>query len=443
MYSDYLKTLSNSGQSIQNLKDEQMNKVGNLFDQQYEGLQKNIGNLTSDIAGFDLDNVVSKAIDTTTTVLGQSLESASLFMNLRKKLKGIPEGEEGEEADPLTSLLSGFKSKLSSVVGDGKNTLSDLTTGAMDKATSFAKSQLSKVTDGIDNVTDQVTGQIDNITDQVNNQVNNAVNTANNAVNKATSIANDAEQQLGGVLNRASNIADNLPGSVSDVTETLSGQPESVITGAKNVVMNYLNTPVVKSTDLQAKTIDIPNTELGGGKLTTTEPSGTGEGNVEMKTISQSGGLEDETEELSSAMGTAETRLNSAKSLLDTFTNGMSKAGSIAGDVAGDIAEGAEDVGITALEGAGLSLESIPIVGNVIGSLMAIGGTIWGAVSGANQSNKTDDANKEIGQDQVEQAQTKINELKTQLTDDNSQFTGSNVLSSMNSKLSQMGSNIF
>ena len=42
----------------------------------------------------------------------------------------------------------------------------------------------------------------------------------------------------------------------------------------------------VVSTDLQPTTIDIPQTELGSGTYQTNEPYGSGEGDIEMKTLS-------------------------------------------------------------------------------------------------------------------------------------------------------------
>lgn len=175
-----------------------------------------------------------------------------------------------------------------------------------------------------------------------------------------------------------------------------------------------------RETDLAPTETQVPDTELGAGRMTTSEPAGRGSGDVE---LTGEGGL-DMAEEGdlpftgtgmsrpggSVEMQTFKTNVTEDPSLqqnifADATEDVAKESGTIAdkaGDIASKAAGGVEDLaggaaeaadaGIEAgVEAAGGILDAIPVIGEIAGAVLGIGGAIFGAVEDANTANVEDE----------------------------------------------------
>ena len=159
----------------------------------------------------------------------------------------------------------------------------------------------------------------------------------------------------------------------------------------RNVISGENTAPSSGSTDLAPTEVNIPSTELGSGTLTTKEPSGSGEGDIEMTNFGE------------------------------TATEDASEIG---GEIATETAEIGTEVG--AIEGIGLGLDSIPIVGEVLGAVVGIGGAIFSAVESAKENTL---------QNAQTQADSALQSAKSAISNSVSklQFSGASVIPSLSS----------
>ena len=144
----------------------------------------------------------------------------------------------------------------------------------------------------------------------------------------------------------------------------------------------------------------------------------------------------------------SENAESSMSDLLTSAENTVSDATSISGNIAGDIAGGVDagaeaadiavDAGIAAgAEVAGASMEFLPVVGQVLGTLLMVGGAVFGAVTSSGETDSQDTDEKQIGDDQMAEAKLKTQELQQQAQVAKQQFTGSDVISNLSSVASQ------
>lgn len=183
-----------------------------------------------------------------------------------------------------------------------------------------------------------------------------------------------------------------------------------------------------RETDLAPTETEVPDTELGAGRMTTGEPAGRGSGDIE---LTGEGGL-DMTEEgdlpftgtgMSRPGGTVEMQTFQSnvtedpslqQNIFADATEDVAKESGTIADKAADIgskaAGGLEDLASgageaadaaieTGVEAAGGILDAIPVIGEIAGAVLGIGGAIFGAVEDANTANVEDeeeDSQKEM-----------------------------------------------
>lgn len=224
----------------------------------------------------------------------------------------------------------------------------------------------------------------------------------------------------------------------------------------QEVIDNYANEPNVSSTELAPKEMDIPDSELGGGRVPTNEPYGTGEGDIEMtgnvtetpnwnletrggrqgaqlddikesydvgdmETIPEEGeededaydedpmedieGADDIGDAIEGAVSKGTSALsdavgNASSTVGSTVGEGGAIADDVADGVAGAVADGAEEALGTALDATGI-LAPLGIVLNVLGLVGAGAGVVAGIVQTDNAESKeaTDETQAEEDRD--------------------------------------------
>ena len=178
--------------------------------------------------------------------------------------------------------------------------------------------------------------------------------------------------------------------------------------------------PELRETDLAPTETEVPDTELGAGRITTGEPAGRGSGDIE---LTGEGGLDMTEEGELPFTGTGMTRPGGTvemqtfktnvtedpslqQNIFEDATEDVAKESGTIADKAGDIASkaagGLEDLASgageaadaaieTGVEAAGGILDAIPVVGEIAGAILGIGGAIFGAVEDANTANVEDE----------------------------------------------------
>ncbi len=253
----------------------------------------------------------------------------------------------------------------------------------------------------------------------------------------------------------AQNALDELFGTGEEETQDLGSLIKNGITDGRQflnkifnrgqeVIDNYANEPNITSTELAPKEMDIPDTELGGGRVPTNEPYGTGEGDIEMTgnvtetpnwNLETRGGrqgsqlddikesydvgkmetIPEEDEEDENAYDEADPMetIENADDVGDAIENAVSKGTSAISDAVGDgtttvastigkgvavaddigdgvagaVADGAEEAVGTALDATGV-LAPLGIFLNVLGIVGAGAGVVAGVVQTDNAESK-------------------------------------------------------
>jgi hypothetical protein len=168
-----------------------------------------------------------------------------------------------------------------------------------------------------------------------------------------------------------------------------------------------------------------------------------------------SGGIQGAISGVSKAVSTATSAATDAVAGATDAVAGATDA--VTGAVAG--VTGAAEAGVAAATGAaegitaaatagveagviaaGGALEAVPVIGQILGTLLMVGGAIFGGVE-AGEEAETDTAKatdeEKISADEVAEAQVKTQELTEQQKLTNMQFTGSNVIGSLSSIFNQ------
>lgn len=527
MYQDYLQKLNfgTTTDSINAMKDRALTAFSNPLEQQYEGLQMNIGKLAGDIAGIDNDknDMIDKVTEGITSALGAGFESGGLFIGMRKFYDGIKnkaktEGstkddmlddvdsgknpdivsneEVGRTGDPNTDKPNRTEYEGKSDEPDGpdpenavsapyeENTGNALTGEQQEALNDFENGvDVEEEGDAGEIVPRSVGGEIemqdmsgtarnigsdaeamgDNLEGTLGDFVGNAKNTVSNIMsrsiggqeielqNMGSSISSkglpqfqDVARSLGGqeielqdmgqnitdtINNVTSSLGENVSGALEDISSNISGSvsdffgnlTSSVATYGRNALSSLNNLFSGASQAVEGATEGISNAVGSVGDLVSSAVSGATSGGL-------NGAITGVTNALTNTAGKAATTVAEVG---DTVADVGAGIGETAAEVAGTVA---------GVEAAGAASEAIPVVGQVIGTLLMIGGAIFGGVeSGENEKNdevKEQDEQAEA-QDQVKEAEIKSQELTEQSKLTNQQFTGSNVISSISSLFGQ------
>lgn len=154
----------------------------------------------------------------------------------------------------------------------------------------------------------------------------------------------------------------------------------------QQIVNNYKDQPQVGETELEQRTMDVPDTELDAGQITTSEPAGSGLGDIELapvkgatqqpSTETDDAGFTGEGDNVGEALGNATTDADTAGDLVSGTTEALTDAGST-------IASTAADATAAGLETAGAVSDSLGAVtfgiSDIVGAILGIAGLAVGA----------------------------------------------------------------
>jgi len=177
-------------------------------------------------------------------------------------------------------------------------------------------------------------------------------------------------------------------------------------------VVRQQQEPQVNETELAPAEGEIPDTELGAGRIPSTEPSGRGSGDIELtargdnnqpSTETSDDGFTGTGDDGADALADVTGDVEATTDAVADTTSAVTDAAATAGDLAGTAAATAGDVAATAgLEGAGAVLDAtgigapigaiLGIIGLVVGSAATIGSTIAEGVSSGGEQSDTKDA---------------------------------------------------
>lgn len=232
--------------------------------------------------------------------------------------------------------------------------------------------------------------------------------------------------EKGSKASEAKNVEKSSDDAVSDGTKSTATNdstssssttaPEASDTGSSGSI-SYTETP------LEPTASNVPQTELGSTEVST-EPAGTGEGDIELTSLDKTSTQSEVTpaEFGDNAGNTAEATATTTSTTVEETTEAATGA-----------AEGLTDATIAttevAAETVGGFLDAIPIVGEIAGAIVGVGAAIWGAVETAKESSlESEDTTDEANQVKTDSAAAATVAQQT--------FTGStisNTLSSLSS----------
>ena len=327
---------------------------------------------------------------------------------------------------------------------------------------------------GLDSSIDKLTGQLGDLQDSTDpaTTIENAISEGGAAIEgmatmkKLYSKFQDMKSKAGDKINE-------LKGKVQDKVDELKGEAQDKVDEANDKLSGSKDGGETKSaepdgdtsdlndvsyTDLPPSTSTISENELGSGTFNNSEPSGTGEGSIEMTDMSKqpevtgdhnpeiaendptTAGRELETDEAN--LNEEESGVNNTlRSDTGKLDNAIEENNSIKDDDgdAGEAGEDAEAVEEEVAEGAeeiGTELDATAI-GSVAGIILNVGGLILGAVSGSEDST-TKSVDETSIQNSITADQNKINDIKQQELNIKSQiaqqhFTGANIVPNISS----------
>ena len=382
-YDDYFRKLNFSGvsSSIDSMKAKEVanltSDVNSKFTPQIDSLQSSIGTLTAESSSNStVDNIISTASST----LGGVMSTGAIIKKLMKKKGESKEGdEEGESAGGEEAAE-----------GEDPAPVAEDPSGESDFMEALQ----------------------------------------NDDFDSMRSMLNQESESLGGDTDGLSSMADSIP--------SMAEQPESFSDAFSSVRQAFSSDAQVTDTPLAQSQIEVPDTELGSGTMNTTEPAGSGSGNIEMQSFSANDGVDSSVPEMTGTGPSAPGGEVEMQTFSSNVEEGATEAGETAAETAGEVAgETAAEVGTdvavdaaveTGVQIAGAALDSTAILAP-LGILLEIGGAIFGGVEAAEQStdNLDSDASKALA-DQS-QASDQISKAKAQVAQQH--FTGANVMPSL------------
>lgn len=151
----------------------------------------------------------------------------------------------------------------------------------------------------------------------------------------------------------------------------------------QEIVNNYKDQPQVGETELEQRTIEVPDSELGGGEIPTSEPAGSGLGDIELAPVK--GATQQPSTETDDAGFTGE-----GDAPVDDVGEALGNATTDAGETAGDLVSGTTEaltdagstIASTATEATAAGLESAGAVADSLGAVTFGVSDIIGAILG-------------------------------------------------------------
>ena len=502
-FQDYLSKLNfgNTSDSINAMKNEALEKYSNPLELQYESLQSKIGKLTGLASGLDDDknNLVDKVVEGITSAVGGGLETGGLsvglnkfYQNAKNKFKNpsgssetsgrsattiskdsggksvsyadenpmtgkntydnsfdeskgdIPDGEnpnefaysapyedsnpqEGNKSAELTEDQKGALDDFENGLGENEMAEMDTESGAgrglggdveLQDMGSSAPSMEGRDFMDVGNAS-RPGGEFEmqDMGSSAPSMEGDLMNNINDTFSKTIGGGEFEMQDLGNMADNAlSGVSEGVENAIGGLGETFSNAVGSVSDAISNFGQSAIS--------------NLGNLFGGGGEAVSSGLSGLSDAVSSGISGFMSNGLQGAVSGVSKAVSSATS----------AGTDAIASAGEAAG-----AGEEALTAGVTAgieggLEVAGAGLEAVPVVGQVLGTLLMLGGAIFGGVE-AGENEKIDEAKEadeeKISSDEVAEAGIKTQELTEQAKLSNMQFTGSNVIGSLSSIFNQ------
>ena len=412
-YGDYLNKLhfGSVSDGIQAMKENAIVSQTNELDMRSLGLDSDIDKLTGKLADVQDSTDPASTIENTIGEVGGMIETGSMMKKLYGKFKEL----KTKAGDKVNELKGKAQDKLDEMKG--------------------------KAQDKVDEANDKLSGSKDD------GETKSDMPDGDNPDEFAYSSDNPGVPQP-----NTAQRGETDDGDVADADDDIVDGPSE---------LNDVN-----FTDLPPSTTTVPDGELGSGTYTNSEPSGTGEGSIEMTELNkqpeptgdhnpeiaqndpQTAGRELETDmdDLDAEADDATKTLNSDTGKLEDDIRANNEAddadgddGDI-GDVGDDAAEigadAAEDAAEVGLEATGAALDATGI-GSIVGVVLGIGGLVLGAVTGSEDS-ATKSTDETSIQNSITADQNKINQIKQQELNIKSQiaqqhYTGANIVPNISS----------
>lgn len=352
-YSNYLRKLNfgTTSDSINAMKDREISKLSNPLEQKYEGIQAQMGQLTSGMASISSSDQIAKTTEDIISGVGTGAETLSSALGMKKLLgKIINRTNEKDESDmPI-------------------------------KEVSNEETVESKVSDTPD--------------------ISERTDTSEISSENLTPSANVQEIEM-------QNLGTSGPDNI-DYTPDPENFGQNISGG-----LSQDSAPFTRSTQ--------PGQSVGGGDS---------EVSVSDENFGQniSGGLD---------VSKSAPFTNSVEKASETGSDIAEGISGDVGEVAGEASEAIGEAGAGIAEAVGAGLESVPVVGQILGTLLMAGGAIFGALTSSGENTSTESDEKQMGEDQTAEANLKLQELKNQANVSKEQFTGSNVMESLSSTANQ------
>ena len=450
MYGDYLNKLhfGSVSDGIQAMKDHEIASQTNSLDMKSLGLDSDIDTLTGKLMDVQDSTDPATTIESAVSGAGGAIEGMATMKKLYSKFKDM----KSKAGDKINELKGKAQDKFDELKGKAQDKVDDLKSQAEDGSNDLEE-RLNALKEG---------GSEDLP------QPEDGAGSGGAADGEPSEFMDALNNDDFGTMRRLLNQPDESAGSGGAAEEDIAADDDDLVDGPSE-----LNN--VTSTDLPPSTTTVPEGELGSGTFTNTEPSGTGEGGIEMETFSSnvpddvpSGftGTGDHNveiaqndpatagRELETDMDTLDDEASSATKTLASDTgkldDAIEGAGEAAGDAgeageaAGEAADVAEDVGVDAaeagMEAAGTALDATGI-GAIVGIALNIGGLVLGAVTSSEDSTTKSTDETDI-QNSITADQNKINQIKQQELNIKSQiaqqhYTGANIVPNVSSTTMQ------
>ena len=419
-YSDYLRKLQfgNVSESVDALKEHQLSSLTNPLDKSVLGLDQDVTSLTGKISA---QNATDTDVTTGLNSLGGTVEGIATMKKLYSKFKDFK-----DKASDLKDKLTGKKKEGEEEGEEGEE-------GGEGEGGDF----LSGIKDQVSGIKGQVTDQVSELKQRVSGdggETKSDTPDGDNPDEFAYSSDNPGVPQRGGgdIEMEEMNADDDLVDGPSELNE-------------------------VTSTDLAPTTTEIPSTELGSGTITNTEPSGSGEADVQLQTFSSNqepyspdtlsdvgnspSTMQSEAptiaesdpevgRSLASALGDVKGQLGSAEDTASSLTSKLGGVGADAADAAAEAGADATEIGLESAGGIADATGIGAIVGiglQIAGAAVAIGSTVADSTSNPNSDESQLDADEE------KEDSLKTQELTDQAAVAAEQFVGASITPDMSS----------
>ena len=463
MYGDYLNKLhfGSVSDGIQAMKDHEIASQTNSLDMKSLGLDSDIDKLTGQLLDVQDSTDPATTIESAVSGAGGAIESMATMKKLYSKFKDM----KTKAGDKFNELKGKAKDKFDEMKGRAQDKVDEMKGKAEDGSNDLEDRLNALKEGGPDDLEARLNALKEGGSDDLP-QPEDGAGSGGAADEEPSEFMDALNNDDFGTMRR---LLQQEQDSMSDPAGAGSGGAEGA--ADDDIVDGPSELNEVTSTDLPPSTTTVPEGELGSGTFTNTEPSGTGEGGIEMETFSSNvpddvpsgftgtgdhnpeiaendpatAGRELEThmDNLDSEASSATKTLASDTGKLDDALEGAGEAAGEAGEAGeatGEAADVAEDVGVdvaeAGMEAAGTALDATGI-GAIVGIALNIGGLVLGAVTSSEDSTTKSTDETDI-QNSITADQNKINQIKQQELNIKSQiaqqhFTGANIVPNISS----------